>query len=112
MKASKIGSSRSCNAKPEPITSRSSDPPRRRDGADLTGPDRQPPGVECGTERHPRLHHAVPGELDELGLLPQQLQAAGQARLGGRTVEDKIIVTGSVIGMHQVDTQRSGEGRS
>jgi Zn-finger nucleic acid-binding protein len=68
--------------------------------------------VECGTEGHPRLNHAVPGELDELGLVPQQLQAAGQARLGGRTVENKIIVTGSVIGMHQVDIQRSGQCRS
>src|SRR4029434_6320192 len=91
--------------KRQSVTRGSPRPPGGCHGANLAGPDREPPSMERATKGHPRLRCPVPGELDQLGLIAEQLQAAGKARLGGRAMKNKIIVASSIIGMHQLDTQ-------
>jgi hypothetical protein len=57
----------------------------------------------------PRLSHPVPGKLDQLALIRQQLQAAGQTGFTGRTMKNTIILTSSIIWMDKIDIQGGGQ---
>ena len=51
----------------------------RRDLTDLAGPHRQTPRVEDGSQRHGHVVGAVPGQLDHLALVTEQLEAAAES---------------------------------
>ena len=80
----------------EPLGVRTPAAPRRRDLADLAGPDRQPARVEGAAERDGDRRVAVPAELDA----PRRPAPAGRARSAGPRTCPEVCT-------HEVQTRRA-----
>ncbi len=97
-RASKAGSRSRSSAIASRSAARAPRAPGRGDGADLAGADREPPGVERAAERELDLGVAVPAEVEDGALGPEQVERRLQPGRGGAGVHDQVAAVVGVLG--------------
>ncbi len=77
----------------------------RRDGTDLAGADAQPAGVKCAPERQRDVAIAVPAEVDDRALAPEEVERLLEPSGRRACVHDEVAPACGIRWQREVDAQ-------